>query len=153
MSQLVTYLNFDGNCREAMQFYASCLGAELSLMPFSDIPGPTPPGAEQAKDRIMHARLSKGSAVLMASDTMPGRTSTQGNNFSVSFQPDGLDELEKVFAAFSAKGKVTMPLADMFWGARFGSIKDQFGVNWMFNFELPKNLRPALTPASPPVAR
>jgi PhnB protein len=81
MKEVVTYLNFDGNCREAMEFYKKCLGAELHLMPFSDIPGDLPKPAQQAKDRIMHARLSKGSTLLMAPDTMLAVRSSQAPIF------------------------------------------------------------------------
>lgn len=135
MKEIVTYLNFDGNCREAMQFYAHCLGAELMLSPFSDAPG-TPP---EAKDRIMHARLSKGpSALLMASDIQPGMPFQPGTNFSVSIHCESVPEIDKLFSALSEKGKVSMPLQDTFWGARFGMLKDQFGIHWMLNFEYPK---------------
>ncbi|HTC34404.1 MAG TPA: VOC family protein [Bryobacteraceae bacterium] len=132
---IFTYLNFDGNCREAMQFYAKCLGAELQLSPFSDMPGNTAP---EAKDRIVHARLAKGSSLLLASDTQPGMPFQQGSNFSVSVQCESVQEIDTFFAAFSAKGAVAMPLQDMFWGARFGMLTDQFGIRWMFNFEHPK---------------
>jgi PhnB protein len=135
MKEIVTYLNFDGNCREAMEFYKKCLGAELYLMPFSEAPGDFP---KEAKDRIMHARLTKGSTLLMASDTMPGMPFQQGNNFSVSMQCESLQEIERLFTALGEKGKVTMPLQDTFWGARFGMLRDQFGIHWMFNFEHPK---------------
>jgi PhnB protein len=138
MKEVNTYLNFDGNCREAMEFYKKCLGAELQLMPFSEGPADLLKEAKEAKDRIMHARLTKGSTLLMASDTMPGMPFQQGNNFSVSIQCESLPEIEKLFTAFGEKGKVTMPLQDQFWGARFGMLKDQFGIHWMFNFEHPK---------------
>ena len=135
MRGINTYLNFDGNCREAMTFYKDCLGAEVLFMPFAAGPMDVP---EQAKNRIMHARLSKGAAILMASDAMPGMPFQPGNNFSVALGCESAEELERVFAAFAAKGKVTMPLQDTFWGARFGMISDQFGISWMFDFELPK---------------
>ena len=135
MKEVITYLNFDGDCREAMSFYANCLGAELQLMPFSQAPGECPSGT---KDRIMHARLTKGTVILMASDTQPGMPFQQGNNFSVSIQCESLQEIESLFAAISEKGKITVPLQDMFWGARFGMLVDQFGIQWMFNFEHPK---------------
>jgi PhnB protein len=135
MKEIITYLNFDGNCREAMQFYERCLGGELQLMPFSEVPGDLP---KEAKDRIIHARLAKGSAVIMASDTMPGTPFQQGNNFSICLNCESLEETESFFRALGEKGKVTMPLQDTFWGARFGMLTDQFGVNWMFNFEKPK---------------
>ena len=86
----------------------------------------------------MHARLTKGQAVLMASDTTPGMPYQQGNNFSININCESLAEIERLFTAFSEKGKVTVPLQDTFWGARFGMLTDQFGVNWMFNFELSK---------------
>jgi|SRR3954467_172494 PhnB protein len=137
MREIITYLNFDGNCRDAMKFYAKCLGAELSLMPFSEAPGDFP---KDAKDRIMHSKMEKaGTTLLMASDTMPGMPFKQGNNFSVSVHCESVAEIDSVFEAFSAGGKITMPLQDTFWGARFGMLTDQFGVNWMFNFEKPKS--------------
>jgi PhnB protein len=130
MEHINAYLTFDGTCREAMTFYQKCLGADLYVMPFSQVPGDIP---EEAKDRIMHARLAKGPAILMASDTMPGRNIQPGNNFSVAIQCENIPEIENLFSAFAEKGTVTMPLEDMFWGARFGMIKDQFGIQWMFN--------------------
>src|SRR5215472_14663171 len=107
MKDVTPYLTFDGNCRDAMKFYAKCLDAELHLMPFSEVPGNFPP---QAKDRIMHAKLAKGKAVVMASDTMPGMPFQQGNNFSIALGCDSVQEIEKLFAAFSENGKITMPL-------------------------------------------
>ncbi len=135
MKEIATYLNFDGNCREAMTFYKECLGAELHLMPFSEMPGDHPP---ESKHRIMHARLAKGAMAIMASDTMPGMPLHQGNNFSISIQCDSQHEIDSFFAALSEGGKVTMPLQDQFWGARFGMVTDRFGIQWMFNFEHPK---------------
>jgi PhnB protein len=132
MKQVVAYLNFDGNCKQAMEFYAKCLGAELEMMPFSVAPGN--PSSETA-DRIMHARLSKGPLdLLMASDIQPGMPFLQGNNISASVHCESLAEIENVFAALSEKGKVNQPLQDTFWGARFGMLTDQFGIHWMFNF-------------------
>jgi PhnB protein len=140
MKATITYLNFDGNCRAAMEFYAEALGAELTIMPFSDVPG-GPGGHEAAKDRIMHARLMKNGlpyAILMASDLMPGMPYQPGTNFSVSVGCDSLDEIKSLFAAMSEGGTVTMPLQDQFWGAHFGMIKDKFGIHWMFAYEYPK---------------
>ena len=131
-----TYLMFDGNARQAMTFYKACLGAELHLMPYSEAPVPCPPG--EASGRIMHAMLKKGDAILMASDTPPGTPFRQGDNFSINITCESVPEIENLFTAFSEKGKVITPLQDMFWGARFGMVTDQFGVGWMFNFEYPK---------------
>lgn len=139
MKELNTYLIFNGNCGEAMQFYAKCLGAELQLMKFGDVPGASPEGApEGTKDRIMHARLTKGKAVLMASDNGPGMAFTQGNNFSISIDCESAQEVDKYFAALGDKGKITMPVQETFWAARFGMLTDKFGINWMFNLSKPQ---------------
>lgn len=135
MKAVTTYLNFDGNCREAMTFYAKCLGGELTLTPFSEMPGNHPP---EAKDRIMHARVTKGLPVLMASDAMPGTPFHPGAGFSISIMCESAEEIDSLFAALSEGGKVGMPLADQFWGARFGMFTDKFGIRWMLNFDHPK---------------
>ncbi|MEO7652371.1 MAG: VOC family protein [Bryobacteraceae bacterium] len=133
MKEIVTYLNFDGNCREAMTFYGQCLSLELQVMPFSREHCEVPPGAE---NRLMHSRLTKGSApVLMASDTMPGMPFQIGNNFSVSAHFESVEEIDKAFAALGEGGAVVMPLQATFWAARFGMLKDRFGVHWMFSLD------------------
>jgi|ERR1039457_2585215 PhnB protein len=138
MKQVITYLHFGGNCREAMEFYKQCLGAELYLLPFSEVPGDLLKEAKDATDRIMHATLTKGSPILMAADTMPGTPLQQGNSFSVIIECENLEETERLFTALGEGGKVTMPLQDTFWGARFGTLTDRFGISWMFNFAHPK---------------
>ena len=127
MKAMVTYLNFDGNCREAMTFYQRCLGGELSITPFSEAPGDFP---KEARDRVMHARVTKdGTTLLMASDTMPGSNFVQGTNFSISIDCQSAEETDRLYNAFSENGKITMPLQDAFWGARFGMLRDKFGIN------------------------
>lgn len=135
MKAFQPYLNFDGNAREAMTFYQKCLDAELFLQSFEEAGFDAPAGSGE---RIMHARLTRGPAVLMASDTMPGSRFTAGNNFSVNIECESIPEIERLFAAFGDGGTVTMPLQDTFWGARFGMLTDRFGVQWMFNYELPR---------------
>ena len=132
MKEFNTYLNFPGNCRQAMEFYAKCLGADLQVMPFSQGPMEVTP---ETKDMVLHARLSKGDQVIMASDCPPGMPLTPGNNFSISINCESREEVDKFFASLGEKGKVGMATQDMFWGAYFGMITDQFGINWMFNFE------------------
>jgi PhnB protein len=136
MKAFQPYLNFDGKTREAMTFYHESLGGTLDIQSFKDAHAPAPPGAE---DRILHARLHQGNAVLMASDTPPGATFTQGNNVWVNVDCDSVEEIERIFPAMAAGGHVVMPLADQFWGARFGMLTDKFGVHWMFNCELKKS--------------
>ena len=135
MKEINAYLIFNGNCREAMTFYQKCLDADLHMFPFSEMPGDKVP--PEAKDRVMHARLTKGPAVLMASDNMPGMPFHQGDNFSVSLDCESVQEIEKLFSALSEKGKVTMPVQETFWASRFGMFTDQFGINWMLNLDKP----------------
>jgi PhnB protein len=136
MKHLTTYLNFDGNCRQAISFYGQCLGAKLDLSPFPDSQGN--PSSDPTA-RIMHGRLSlNDKPILMASDTPPDDTHHVGNNFSVAVECDSMEEIERLFAALGQNGRVEMPLADMFWGAHFGMFIDQFGIRWMLNFERPQ---------------
>lgn len=135
MKDMNAYLNFDGNCREAMTFYAKCLDGELQMMKVSEAPVTAP---QEAKDRIVHARVTKGRAVLMASDTMPGMPFHQGNSFSICVDCESMEEIRQLFGALGESGTVRMKLQDAFWGAHFGMLTDRFGVNWMLNFEKPK---------------
>ncbi|MDB4913799.1 MAG: hypothetical protein JWM95_1443 [Gemmatimonadetes bacterium] len=134
MKAFIPYLNFDGNTREAMEFYAKCLDAQLEVQTFGDVKAPHP-GAE---DRVMHARLTRGSAVLLASDPMPGMPITVGNNVWITQDCESVEEIDRLFVAFGEGGTVIMKLDNTFWGARFGMLTDKFGINWMFNCELPK---------------
>jgi PhnB protein len=136
MKEMITYLNFDGSTREAMQFYQRCLGGDLMMQRFAEVKVDVPP---EAKDRIVHAKLTVGASTLMASDTLPGMAPHNGDNFSICLICESSEETEKFFTALGQNGKVTLPLQDMFWGARFGMIVDQFGVNWMFNYDKPKS--------------
>jgi PhnB protein len=139
MKAITAYLTFDGNCREAMTFYARCFGAGLYMMPYSEMP-PTDlfEVPEEAGNRIVHATLTSGSAVLMAADTLPGMPFQAGNNLSVMLACESLPEIEALFAALSEKGEVTMALQDTFWGAHFGTLTDQFGIQWMLDYAKPK---------------
>jgi PhnB protein len=135
MKSVTTYLLFNGNCRQAMTFYNQCLGTDLQISPFPETEGKpsTDPNAG-----IMHARLTRGGApILMASDDcQPGKSLQPANNFSISIDCDSLVELERLFDALSQDGQVRLPLSEMFWGARFGMLTDQFGIQWMLNYDL-----------------
>lgn len=132
MKAITPYLNFDGNCREAMTFYQRCLGGELHVMTFGEGEFESPP---EAKDRVIHARLQRGDVVLMASDTMPGMPYEQGNDVWLSLQCESDDEVGSLYAALSAGGHEVMAPHDAFWGARFAMLTDRFGMNWMLNHE------------------
>jgi len=132
--QITPYLIFDGDCRQAFEFYHKCLGGELVAM--MDHSGPemaehVPP---DWRDKIMHARLVAGSATLMGSDNRPGETG-KNYGFSVSIGTDDPEEAERIFAALSDGATVTMPIGPTFWALKFGMLTDRFGVPWMINCE------------------
>lgn len=133
MKAIQAYLTFNGNCREAMQFYAKALGGELSVFTYGE--GPQTPA--EGADRVMHARLTGGSAVLMASDMPLGREAQAGENFSLSVACESLEEEERIFAALGDGATVMMPLQDTFWGSHFGMLLDKFGVRWHLDLPLP----------------
>jgi PhnB protein len=136
MAQHALYLMFNGTCKEALDFYKEKLGGDIT---FIQTYGESPmPGAEENKDKIMHATFELPGFKIMASDTDGKRNVTFGDNFSIAldFTSDG--DIERAYAEMSTGGQVTMPLQDTFWGAKFGMCTDKFGINWMFNYDKPK---------------
>jgi PhnB protein len=134
MKEVTTYLNFDGNCREAMEFYSKCLKSPLEISPYPDAQGK--PSTDPAAP-VMHARLTHaGASILMASDNPPGASTVRGGNFSVAIHCDSVEEIDGLFNALAQNGKVRMALANAPWGARFGMLTDQFGIQWMLNCPL-----------------
>ena len=83
----------------------------------------------------MHAVLDLGPSVIMLSDTMPNAPANTGGNVHITLDFDNPDEMATKFDALAAGGKVTMPLQNTFWNARFGMLTDAYGINWMFNCE------------------
>jgi PhnB protein len=135
MKSVTAALSFEGNCRQAMAFYQQYLGAELTINSYPDASGQT--SADPAA-KIMHAQLTvHGAPILMASDNCQPGTQEPGNNFSVAIDCDSRDEIERLFAVLSQNGEVRMPLMDAPWGAVFGMLTDQFGIQWMLNCFVP----------------
>ncbi|BCJ38724.1 VOC family protein [Actinocatenispora thailandica] len=128
-SNLNPYVSFDGNAREAMEFYRDALGGELTVSTFGDM-GDTGPAAE----KVMHAQLSTPAGfLLMASDTPPGMEYRPGQNISVSISgpADDAANLRSYWERLSAGGTVTVPMAKQPWGDEFGACVDRFGISWM----------------------
>jgi PhnB protein len=141
MASVSTYLNFDGATEEAFLFYKKVFGTEFSeggIMRFKDIPpsdnAPSIPETDQ--NLVMHVSLPiLGGHLLMgtdASDSM-GFKLNMGNNIYIHLQPDTRDETRRLFNALSDGGTVEQDLQEMFWGDYYGSCRDKFGVQWMFN--------------------
>jgi len=125
------YLNFNGNTREALEFYHQVFGGELKLQTFSEVPGmEVPKGYE---DKIMHGRLDSDTVTIMATEGQPGKEVKFGDNVSLSLMGSDNPKLTEIFNALAEGGEVTMPLSKQFWGDTFGALKDKFGIYWMVN--------------------
>jgi PhnB protein len=127
------YLYFNGNCLEAMQFYAETLGGEITgVFKNGDAPNPESrmPGGD---DLVMNMNMRLGSANIMASDA-PGEWYTKPQGFSISLAANSIEEAERIFNALSRDGDVRMPLEETFWAERFAMFSDRFGTPWMINF-------------------
>jgi len=135
MKNATPYLFFNGNCRQALDFYKKVFGGELHVMTYADAPKEAGAGnmPEEMKSKVMHAKLTRGNFGFMASDTTEG--ANFGDNVYLCVDCESVAEIETLFKSLSEKGKVEMPLNDTFWGARFGTITDQFGIGWMLNFQ------------------
>jgi PhnB protein len=143
MKNINPYLNFNGNCEEAFEFYRSAFGGEfLTKSKFKD--GPAPSGVTLTADqqeKILHVALAVGDNVLMGSDCPPWASPvTMGTNFAISISTKDQAETDKLFGKLSSSGgKVIMPLGKMFWGAYFGMCMDKFGISWMVNYDQSKS--------------
>jgi PhnB protein len=131
-----TYLNFNGNCEEAMNFYAALLGGKiLAMMKARGTPmeAHCPP---DFADKIMHARMQLGNSVVMASDA-PHDNFRTPQGFSINVGVDTPEEADRIYAGLSEGGAPIMPIAETFWARRFGMCVDRFGTPWMVNCEKP----------------
>jgi PhnB protein len=127
------YLNFDGRCEEAINFYKKALGAEVDmLIRMKDSPEPPPAGTfpPGTEDKVMHVAFRIGETTLMGSDGYcSGKTAFQGFSLSITARDEA--EANRLFAALSDRGEVKMPLGKTFFSPRFGMVSDRFGVSWM----------------------
>jgi PhnB protein len=132
MTTLTPYLLFEGNCRQAMEFYKSCFGGELILTAVKDTPAKDRIPASQ-HDKILNARLTASGADISASDWLrPDRTPVRGNTACLFLSGGTPQELKSLFEKLSQGGEVTDPLSQQFFGM-YGALNDQFGVRWMFH--------------------
>jgi len=131
MPVLDSYLFFNGDCAQAMQFYERTLGGKMEMMmTYGQSPDPQqcPPGS---KDRIMHSNLVLDGRNLMASDVPAGQPAPAMNGFSLSLAYQSADEARRIFGQLAEGGKVTMPMNKTFWAEAFGMLADRFGTPWM----------------------
>jgi PhnB protein len=135
-SRLNPYLSFNGNAREAMEFYRSVFGGTLTINTFGDYGNPDPAMA----DKVMHAQLeSDAGYTLMASDLMPDMPFNRGDSITVSLSGEDGDRLRGCWEKLSDGGTVSMPLEKQMWGDEFGMCSDRYGVPWMVNIAQPQS--------------
>jgi PhnB protein len=136
MKSANVYLFFGGNCEEAFNFYNDCLGGEIIMkQTYGEAKQDVP---DDYKSKIIHISLKVDDIILMGSDGQPGYPPSVGENFSISINLTDPAEQDIIYNRLLEGGKVNMPLGDTFWGARFGMLKDKYGVFWMLNYEKPK---------------
>ena len=141
-ARVSTYLNFDGNTKEAFLFYKSIFKTEFvgkGMQYFGDIPPMPgqPPVADEVKSMVLHVELPiTGGHTLMGTDAPKemGFQLTRGNHMHICIQPESREEASRLFEELSKDGEVTMPLADMFFGAYFGELTDKYGIRWMISY-------------------
>ena len=134
MTQINSYLTFNGNCREAMTFYAACLGGELGLQTIGASPLADKMPAKM-KDCILHATLTNGAILIMASDMVGDKGLIKGNAVSLMLNCSSEEEIRDFYSRLSDGGEPTHPLEISFWGALFGDLTDKFGNQWLLHFD------------------
>jgi PhnB protein len=133
-SRLNPYINFSGDARAALEFYADVFGGTLTLNTFGEFGSPDSPEA----DKIMHGMVETSSGfTLMGADAPPGMELHPGDNVSVCLSGDDGDELRGYWEKLADGGTVTVPLEKQMWGDEFGMCVDRFGVHWMVNITQP----------------
>lgn len=132
MIQLRSYLSFNGNCREAMNFYKACLGGELRIQPLGDSPQSMHMPARM-KNAVLHAELRNDKLVLMGSDLCSETGLIKGNSVSLALDCSNETEAQTMFDKLSEGGSRHQPLQENYWGALFGSLTDQYGNHWLIN--------------------
>jgi PhnB protein len=131
MTTLTPYLLFDGKCQQAMEFYKSCFGGELTATKVKDSPAKDFMPAFQ-QEKIVNARLRNGKLEISASDWLrPAQTPIRGNTVCLYLSGGTLEELKTLFERLSEGAEVTDPLKEQFFGI-YGALNDKFGVRWMF---------------------
>jgi len=130
------YINFNGNCREAVQFYANVFKTEQpQIMTFGDTPpDPAFPLSEEDKKLIMHTSLIIEGSKVMFSDVPSGMPFVQGNNVSLTVLFDNTDTLKSIFNELKVGGTVIMELQETFWSKCYGFLTDKFGIGWQFSY-------------------
>ena len=135
MLGVTPYVGVPGNCREAIEYYVTALGAELI---FLQTVGESPMPEMGPAANIMHARLKIGDSYLMMSDDTRPDAPAAGGNISLTLGLDDAAQAARIFDLLAEGGEVVMPLTRTYWAEAFGIVKDRFGIAWMLNCEAPE---------------
>lgn len=133
------YLYFNGNAREAFDFYSAIFPQENPyVMTFGEMPeNPDYPVAEDAKNAIMHATLQVGGSPLMLSDTFVGAPASPGGNVALQLTLPDADSVRQAWDKLKEGATIDMPLEPTFWSPLFGSLTDKFGIIWQLDVDAP----------------
>jgi len=134
MTQIISHLTFNGNCREAMTFYKKCFGGSLTFQTVGESPL-SDKMPKKMKGCILHAILKKGSLVLTGSDLVGEEGLLKGNSVSLSLTCSSEEELNNYYATLSKGGSADHPVENTFWGARSADLTDKFGNYWILSFD------------------
>jgi PhnB protein len=131
------FINFNGNCEEAVLFYASVFGkGSPEFMRFKDAaPDPSFPIPEKDKNLIMFSSLNLFGTNVMFSDVLPGMDPAKGNNISLTVVSKDMDEVKRLFHSMAASGTITMELQETFWSKCYGNVTDKYGIQWQFSHD------------------
>ncbi len=131
------YINFRGNCREAVKFYAKVFGSpEPRIMAFGDMPPGSGPAPDPAtRDLVMHAEVEFAGSKIMFSDVPPGMPCTAGDNITLMVQVKDPETLTRWFNELKVGGRVGMDLGPQFWAKLYGYVTDKFGIGWQLSLE------------------
>lgn len=138
MAQINPHINFNGNAEEAFRFYQSVFGGEFTtIIRFKDLEGTGFQVSPEEADKLMHIALPIGSNQLMGNDVpeIMGRVNENENRSKIAISAESRQEADRLFDGLSAGGAIEVPMNDSPWGSYFGMFRDQYGIEWMVNFE------------------
>jgi PhnB protein len=139
MALINPHINFNGNAEEAFTFYKSVFGGEFSkIMRFKDLANDEFPVAEKEANKIMHIALPIGKCSMLMANDVPeimGKTNENENRSKIVISAESKEEADKLFSGLSTGGQIEMPIADSPWGSYFGMFRDEYGIEWMVDFD------------------
>lgn len=134
--KMITYLKFNGNCSEAVEFYATVFNGQPKLLKFKDMPAnPAQPLDDKMKELVLHGELVVSGSILKFSDAMPHQPVTMGDNFNITVSSEDAEQVSTWFNQLAEGGKIIMPLEKTFFSDLFGYVQDRFGIHWQVMVE------------------